>query len=171
MGSADSLTIRLLETRDIGEIADAFAALGWNKPASQYRSYLADQEAERRVALVAFWNGVFAGYVTVVWRSEYAPFAAANIPEIQDFNVLPALRRRGIGTALLDEAERRIGERSPVAGIGVGLTPDYGAAQRLYVKRGYVPDGRGLTSGGEPVSYGQPLTADDDLVLYFTKEL
>ncbi len=26
---------------------------------------------------------------------------------------------------------------------GFGLTPDYGAAQRLYPKLGYIPDGRG----------------------------
>lgn len=169
------LTIRLLDERDIAEIADAFAALGWNKPASQYRDYLRDQNAGRRVVFVAFLprndSGVFAGYVTVVWRSEYAPFLAANIPEIQDFNVLPHLRKQGIGTALLDAAEAAIAERSPIAGIGVGLTPDYGAAQRLYVQRGYIPDGRGLTAAGEPVSYGQPLTADDDLALYFTKSL
>ena len=30
-----------------------------------------------------------------------------------------------------------------VIGIGVGLTPDYAAAQHLYPKLGYVPDGLG----------------------------
>ena len=28
--------------------------------------------------------------------------------------------------------------------LGVGLHPGYGAAQRLYIKQGYVPDGSGV---------------------------
>jgi hypothetical protein len=32
--------IRLLENKDISEIAKAFRELGWNKPASQYKNYL-----------------------------------------------------------------------------------------------------------------------------------
>jgi hypothetical protein len=58
-----------------------------------------------------------------------------------------------------------------VAGIGVGMDPDYGAAQRLYVRRGYVPDGRGLTSHGQAVRWGEMVTVDDALVLWFTKTL
>ena len=48
------------------------------------------------------------------------------------------------------------------------MTADYGSAQRMYVKRGYVPDGRGLVTHGEFVTYGEPAIVDDDLVLYFT---
>ena len=51
------------------------------------------------------------------------------------------------------------------------MDPDYGAAQRLYVKRGYVPDGRGLWQGSHYVTYGDNVTVDDDLVLMFTKQL
>jgi GNAT superfamily N-acetyltransferase len=119
--------------------------------------------------LVAWDGDTFVGYVTVVWNSGYAPFRAAGIPEIADFNVLPHVCRQGIGSLLLDEAERRIAARSHVAGIGVGMTADYGAAQRLYVTRGYVPDGRGLVAGGHQVSWGETVLVDDDLVLYFTK--
>jgi hypothetical protein len=85
--------------------------------------------------------------------------------------VLPRFRRRGIGTHLMDEAERKVSERSDVAGIGVGMSPDYGAAQRLYILRGYVPDGKGLTSNGSPVSPGDEITVNDGLVLYLRKAL
>lgn len=34
-----------------------------------------------------------------------------------------------------------------VVGIGVGATPDYASAQRLYPKLGYVEDGSGLHEG------------------------
>lgn len=85
--------------------------------------------------------------------------------------MLERFQRRGIGSALMDRAEALIAERSPVAGIGVGLTANYGAAQVLYVRRGYVPDGRGIISGAEPVRPGASVAADDDLVLYLTRRL
>jgi len=163
--------IRLLHAEDIEPIAAAFAKLGWHKSASQYEQYLSEQEAGLRVVLVSFLNGEFTGYLTILWRSHYSAFAAEKIPEIVDFNVLPQIRRQGIGSALMDEAERRVGEINAVVGLGVGLTADYGSAQRMYVKRGYLPDGRGLFSHGQPAQYGQPVLVDDDLVLYFTKSL
>lgn len=166
-----NLTIRLLETGDAHGIAAAFTAVGWNKPASQYERYLAEQERGERVILVAFVDGAFVGYLTVVWASGYAPFREAGIPEIVDFNVLPQYRRRGVGSQLMDAAERRIGERSAEAGIGVGLDLDYGAAQRLYVKRGYVPDGRGISWDNRPVAWGDTVSVDDGLVLHLTKHL
>ena len=138
---------------------------------SRRPSAIATTPALAAPALVAWQGDVFAGYVTVVWRSNYPPFLAAEIPEIADFNVLPHLRRRGIGSRLLDEAERRIAGRSQTCGIAVGLDRDYGAAQRLYVRRGYVPDGRGIWSHGLQVQWGETVLVDDQLVLYFTKRL
>ena len=167
----DGLAVRLLEAGDVSTIAAAVAAIGWNKPAAQYERYLAEQRRGDRVALVAFQGDEFAGYVTILWESGYVPFRDAGIPEVVDFNVLPQARRRGIGSRLLDEAERRVAERSAQIGIGVGMDRDYGAAQRLYVRRGYVPDGRGLTSHNRPVAWGETVTVDDGLALYFTKEL
>ena len=41
----------------------------------------------------------------------------------------------------MNEAERAVLERSSVVGNGVGMSPDYGAVQRFYALRGYVPDG------------------------------
>jgi GNAT superfamily N-acetyltransferase len=165
------LNIRPLRPDDIPEIVAAFAALGWDKPAHLYERYAAEQDAGERDVPVAFVEGAFAGYLTIVWRSGYPPFRERDIPEIVDFNVLPHLRRRGIGSRLLDEAERRIAARSPVVGLGVGLYADYGAAQRLYVKRGYIPDGRGIVARGVTVSPGTTVVVDDDLALYFTKVL
>jgi GNAT superfamily N-acetyltransferase len=165
------LQIRLLVAADIGIIADAFTQIGWNKPATQYERYLSEQEAGTRVVLVATVDDHFAGYVTILWHTDYPPFRAANIPEIADFNVLPHYRRQKIGTQLMDEAERRISERSELVGIGVGLYPDYGPAQRMYVLRGYVPDGRGVAYDGRQVAPGESVPVDDSLTLYFTKKL
>jgi GNAT superfamily N-acetyltransferase len=165
------LTVRPLERRDIPEIADAFRQLGWNKPASQYERYLGQQELGVRDVYVAFVEGQFAGYLTICWESSYEPFLVHSIPEIVDFNVLPKFRRIGVGTLLMDKAEREIAKVSPVAGIGVGMTSDYGAAQRLYVQRGYIPDGRGLHWRDHYVHHREEVIVDDELALYLTKEL
>lgn len=163
--------IRPFDNRDIPGIAKAFDELGWNKPTSQYERYWMEQILNIRDMYVAFVQDQFAGYVTVYWQSGYNPFRQRNIPEIMDFNVLPRFRRMGIGTQLMDKAEAEIARVSSTAGIGVGMTPDYGAAQRLYVLRGYIPDGNGLYYRGRPVRHGEGINADDDLVLYLTKEL
>lgn len=163
--------IRLLEARDIEPIARSFTEIGWNKPASQYKRYLAEQRAKTRIVYVAFIEEEFAGYLTICWNSHYGPFRKKNIPEVVDFNVLPKFRRMGIGTQLMDKAEREIARVSPVAGIGVGMTPDYGAAQKLYILRGYIPDGCGLYWRDHHVRYGEEVKVDDDLGLYLTKEL
>jgi GNAT superfamily N-acetyltransferase len=163
--------IQSLERSDIPEIAEAFQEIGWNKPASQYERYLMEQALKIRDMYIARVDGRFAGYLTICWQSTYASFREKQIPEIMDFNVLPNFRRMGIGTQLMDRAEAEIAKVSPVAGIGVGMTPDYGAAQRLYVLRGYIPDGNGLYYLGRPMQYGQALKVDDNLALYLTKEL
>ena len=163
--------IRLLKETDIQPIAAAFADLGWDKPAAQYQRYYTEQQAGLRMVLVATVNSVFAGYLTIVWASAYLPFLEANIPEIVDFNVLPHFRHQGIGSQLMDEAENRIAQHSSVAGIGVGLTADYGAAQILYVKRGYIPDGGGICWGEKRCQHGDRVIVDDGLTLYFTKQL
>ena len=166
-----TLTIRLLEARDIPQIAKAFEKLGWNKLASQYERYLMEQNVNTRAVYVAFVDRDFAGYLTICWKSSYEPFCEKGIPEIVDFNVLPKYRRMGIGTQLMEKAESEISKVSSVAGIGVGMTADYGAAQRLYVRRGYIPDGNGLHWRNHHVQYGEEVTVDDDLALFFTKEL
>jgi len=163
--------IREMNESDPTLIEEAFRLQGWHKPASQYEGYLQESHEGKRVNLVAEYKGEFGGYVTIVWDSGYPPFREGGIPEIVDFNVLIKFRRLSIGTALMDEAESRIAARSAVAGLGVCLHSDYGAAQVLYAKRGYVPDGRGLYWKGRYLKYGDQVTVDDDLVIYLIKRL
>jgi GNAT superfamily N-acetyltransferase len=163
--------IRYLQSADVKFIEAAFDDIGWNKPASQMDGYLQEQEAGKRVVFIAFSNGIFAGYVTILWESVYEPFLEAEIPEVVDFNVLPKFQRKGIGTKLMDAAEKRVAKRSSIVGIGVGLTSDYGAAQNLYIQRGYIVDGRGISWKGKLCQYGDQVIVDDGLALYFTKQL
>jgi GNAT superfamily N-acetyltransferase len=165
------LTIRVLVEDDLDGLVEAVRDLGGSKPRSQYQRYFLEQQDGRRTVLVAVLDGSFAGYVMIDWVSSYPPFGTNGIPEIQDFNVFPRFRRRGIGTRLMDEAERLAARRSSVVGIGVGLSQDYGPAQRLYVLRGFVPDGRGLHDHRRTVPRGARVTLDDGLALYLTKDL
>ena len=165
------LQIRIMTQADVEPVAEACRALGGNKPVSQYQRYLHEQSEGWRTALGAWLDGDFRGYVTVCWMPDYPPFRAAGVPEIQDLNVLPLHRRRGVASRLMDEAERMAAERSSTVGIAVGLGPDYGPAQRMYALRGYVPDATGATWRGRPVGVGDPVTANDDFVLHLVKAL
>ena len=166
-----SLLVRPLGADDPERISRAFEPLGWNESVEKYTRYLTEQADGLRVVLVAESEGAFAGYLSVVWDSGYPPFREREIPEIKNFVVLPAFRRRGVGTALMDAAEALAAERGSIVGIGVGMEPDYGPAQAMYFGRGYVPDARGLTSHREHVVWGDTVKVDDDLVLYSTKRL
>lgn len=56
-------------------------------------------------------------------------------------------------------------------GIGAGLYADYGTAQKLYVKLGYVPDGNGITYKCKKTVPGTLYPLDDDLILWLRKPL
>ena len=164
------ITIRLLKPEDIQRIVSLFHSIGSHgKTLSLYERYLAEQDKGERVVLVAYSGRDLVGYVTIIWHPDYPPFAEKNIPEISDLSVLPAFRRRGIGSILMDEAEKRIFERSDVAGIGFGISADYGAAQRIFVKRGYIPDGQGLFGNGQYIRERSTVQVDD-CAIYLTKK-
>lgn len=163
--------IRTLRAEDPAIISLSFQEQGWDKPVDLYTRYLEEQHRGERVSIVAEVDHQFAGYVNVLWNSSYPPFAQQSIPEINDFNVLIRYQRQGIGTKLMDRAEEVIKERSGIAGIGVGLFADYGHAQILYAKRGYIPDGRGIYDGQKHLAYGDNLIVNDDVALYLTKKL
>ena len=114
-----------------------------------------------------FWH--WTKMTHLVYSSDYSFFRENNIPEIQNFDVVPPLRRRGVGSQLLHRIEQFAFRRYDVIGIGFGLYADYGMAQRRYVKRGYIPDGRGVMFHNQPVRPGDYVLVDDDLVLFLIK--
>jgi GNAT superfamily N-acetyltransferase len=166
-----AIEIRPLREGDEPVISASFDAIGWTKPVEQYVRYLDEQRSGVRFCWVAHAGGEFAGYVTLRWDPDYPGVAGTGIPEVQDLNVLPHFRRRGIASRLLDVAEAEAAKRSSVIAIGVGLHPGYNAAQVLYVKRGYIPDGLGVTYNERYVAEGESATFDDNLVLHFLKKL
>ena len=166
-----NLLLRKIKKSDPPKIAQAFHVQGWDKPISQYEQYFEYQETGERDIIIAELEGVFAGYLTIKWKSDYLPFQEKEIPEIVDFNVLKKYQRLGIGTLLMDEAENRIQKVSEFAGIGFGVYQDYGAAQILYIKRGYIPDGRGIIKDSVSLKFGDAITIDDSVVFCLIKKL
>lgn len=155
---------------DIEEIVLSFKTHLWLKPIETFKTYWDEQEKGERLMWLAYDNDIFAGYVTLKFESYYKPFYDNNIPEIMDLNVLPSFRNKGIGSILLDCAENEAFKKNDIIGLGVGLYKDYGSAQKLYVKRGYIPDGLGVTYNYLPLKPGSNVCLYDDLILWFTKK-
>ena len=168
----EKLIIRRMESTDAQVFTDEFTAQGWHPEMAGYRTRLDDQSAGKCVALTAVFEGCPAGYVYVYLRAKDGPFKERGWPIIVDFNVLRKYQRRGIGSRLMDVTEQIAGQYADTVCLGVGLCGSYGAAQRMYVKRGYIPDGSGVWYQGKPcIQYETVCTVDDDLILFFSKKL
>lgn len=132
---------------------------------------LKDQAEGKSISLVAEYKGNVAGYINIYLNSKYGAFANQGYPEIVDFGVLVKYRKNGVGSKLMDVAEKVAAQYSNIVYLGVGLHEGYGSAQRMYVKRGYIPDGTGVWYGEKVCPQYSDCCNDDDLVLYFSKEL
>ena len=165
MATAESIVLRPLELSDSEPLGKSGQTVAF---------YLQEQASDLRWVCVAEWCGEVAGHVTLLWEAADSVLRAAGIPEVYDMKVLPPFRRRGIGSALLDAVETHAATRSESIGLNVGLHSGYGSAQRLYVGRGYIPDGSGLVIDGVTVAEGATIRLlDDDRVptLRMTKPL
>ena len=166
------LVIRNLEEADAQVFTDEFTAQGWHPDIATYRMRLKDQAEGKCVALAAAYQGHPAGYVNVYLAAQDGPFKGTGYPLIVDFSVLKKYQRKGIGSRLMDAAEQVAGQYADTVCLGVGLSEGYGSAQRMYVKRGYIPDGSGVWYRNKPcVQYETVCTVDDDLVLFLSKKL
>jgi len=158
--------------KDIAALAEAFGEQGWqDKSVGQFTRYLSEHVNRKRHVFIAEVNGRVAGYVTLLPNDVAGPFANKNIPTVCDFNVLIKYRGNGVGTALMDAAENLAKQTADVICLGVGLYTDYGVAQRMYVKRGYIPDGSGVWHKNRNLPPYASCVNDDDLVLYMSKAL
>jgi len=170
--SDDSLIIRTMEETDAQIFTDEEIAQGWNSDISKYLTRLKDQAEGKCISLTALYEGQPAGYVNVYIKGLGGAFSGKGLPEIVDFGVLEKYQRRGIGNKLMDIAEQIAGQYADTVWLGVGLHCGYGSAQRMYVKRGYVPDGTGVWYQGRPCEqYETEIENNDDLQLFLSKDL
>ncbi|SEF46478.1 GNAT family N-acetyltransferase [Paenibacillus sp. UNC499MF] len=167
-----NILVKPLDSEELKAIwMQAFGKHGLHREAAYYDQCLHENVLGTRVTLLAFVEETLVGCGHLKVESEYAYFREGRIPEINDLNVFPDYRRNGIGNKLLEQFEALASEDFHRIGLGVGLYKDYGAAQRIYCRRGYVPDGNGLMSGNREAAAGETVRVDDDLLLYLIKDL
>ena len=162
-------TIRNMIKSDIESLSHGFMNQGWPAREEILASYFWEQASGDIEILVAEIDGAVAGYVTILPLAKHGPFAEVY-PELSDFNVFEPFRNQGIGNQLLEEAEKRVKFVSSKVTLGVGLHLGYGPAQRLYIRRGYIPDGTGVWYRNQPLEMNATSQNNDDLVLYLVKE-
>ncbi|MBQ9121975.1 MAG: GNAT family N-acetyltransferase [Lachnospiraceae bacterium] len=167
----EEIVIRDLQPGDVQVITDEEIAQGWQQTTEKYEMRLKDQADGVATALVAEFRGNVAGYINVYPNAKWGPFGNQGYPEIVDFGVLEKFRRNGIGSRLMDVAEQVAGTYADMVYLGVGIHSGYGSAQRMYVKRGYIPDGSGVWYGDKVCPQYAPCSNDDDMVLYLSKQL
>ncbi|WP_448954237.1 N-acetyltransferase family protein [Labrys neptuniae] len=167
-----AVDLRALRESDLDFLAGTDGGPAWKRDRDIWQRYLAEQRDGERLVLLALRGGHIVGYGSLLRHSAYPPFRDAGIPEINDLVVAAGQRRQGLATRLIAglETQARTGGAGRI-GLGVGLYADYGPAQRLYIKLGYRPDGRGVTYREAPVPPGNSVPLDDDLILWLTKAL
>ena len=162
-------TIRNMIKSDIESLSHGFMTQGWPGREEILARYFLEQESGEREVLVAEIDGAVAGYITILPDAKQGPFAGIA-PELSDFNVFESFQNQGIGNLLMEEAENRVKLFSDKVTLGVGLHSGYGPAQRLYIKRGYIPDGSGVWYRNQPLEMNATIQNNDDLVLYLSKK-
>lgn len=66
----------------------------------------------------------------------------------------------------MNAAEELATDYADIVYLGVGLHNGYGTAQRMYVKRGYIPDGSGVWYQDQVCKPYETYKNDDTLILY-----
>lgn len=114
----------------------------------------------------------FLGHITLQEESQYPPFQRNKIFEIVDLWVHPDARQHGIGRQLLRATiDYARAHNCTALGLGVGVTHDFGAAQRLYVHEGFVPDGTGIWVQGHQPDEGDTISLQDGVIMMWVKTL
>ena len=163
-------SIRKMQESDIKDLSRGFISQGWPGREEILTRYFLEQECGEREVLVAEVEGALAGYITILSCAKQGPFAEIY-PELSDFNVFEPFQNQGIGNLLLEEAEKQVRLISDKVTLGVGLHSGYGPAQRLYIKRGYIPDGTGVWYQNHQPAMNAVCEDIGELVLYLSKNL
>lgn len=167
----DSLVIRTLTPEDNAHLVAEERAQGWHSTPEKLAMRLRHEAEGKCITLCAVLHGEPVGYVHVYPQCVQGALGGRGWPEIVDFAVLEKARRQGVGSRLMDAAEQIAARYADTVYLAVGLHSGYGSAQRMYVKRGYVPDGSGVWFEDRQLAPYTPCENNDDLVLYLSKRL
>ncbi len=174
MKAPNKLILQILQKEDLAGIIKTFTFPWSSLQAAQekWERYYTEQQANIRTVCIAKIGDEFIGYGSLLNHTEYTEFRNRGIPEINDVWISAEYRGNGFGKRLVQHLETiALKENYKQVGIGVGLYKDYGFAQKLYIRMGYIPDGHGVTYKYQPVTPGDPYPVDDDLLIWLKKDL
>lgn len=167
---SDGLIIRQMSEQDVMPVCRAAG----NETAEEI-SYLNRQMTHQKngecMALLAVYHSMIAGYVFLYYQCKWGGLGGQGIPGIVDLIVFEPYRNKGIAGKLMDAAEKIASEYHDSVYLDVCLNSAYGSAQRLYMKRGYVPDGKGMYYQEKVCPKNAPCKNDDELTLCLVKKL
>ena len=139
----NQIEVRPIREDEIGALCEAEGDKS-EENFQYYQRYLTWQKEGECTFLIALLNGEIAGYVFVLYQDRWGSMADARQPGLADLNVFPWNRRCGVGNALLEKAEEIAASYGDSLHLDVHVTATAGQAHRLYFRRGYLPDGRGV---------------------------
>lgn len=166
-----NIKIRDMVKEDAYIIYNTYLSYNWHPVLNTYLEYYKETLQQKRKVFIAEYNGKVKGLCTLVLEPEEGPYGGMGIPEIVDLCVFFDKHNLGTGSKLLDVAENEAAKICGKVYLGVGLHSGYGAAQRIYIKRGYIPDGSGVWWNGKNLAQYAKCINDDELILYLLKEL
>ena len=166
-----TIKIRSMLPEDARILYDTYLSYGWHPSLENYENYYKEQESGERIVFIAEYEGAVKGQCTLVLHPSEGPWGGQGYPEIVDLTVFFDIHGKGIGNKLLDAAEAEAAKISDMVFLAVGVHSGYGPAQRIYVKRGYIPDGSGVWYQNKVLDQYAPCINDDDLLLFLSKDL
>ena len=133
--------------------------------------WLERQAAGEITFLLAFVGDEIVGIAKVRWLEPREP-AHRPVPELFQLSVWPEnARGRGVGTALIAEAER-LAQRRGVTSLTMGVDVTNDRAMKLYERLGYRDWGDGVREDAyQVVDANGEVVIQRDLITYVIKEL
>jgi GNAT superfamily N-acetyltransferase len=147
-----------------------------DNPMFQYNRYDVQKKGEG-LYLIAWHNNIPIGHFLLRWSGPTDEYISKNIDITHNAFLEAGLtideyRRKGVATAIIQEAERLAKEKGCISiGIEVGST-DNPEAKRLYEKLGYVDSGQGeFLVSWECIDKEGNKGTDSEVVIYMQKIL
>jgi ribosomal protein S18 acetylase RimI-like enzyme len=144
--STIALTIRPIAAGDIPLIDTLMP----RRMPGTHRERMEKQERGEALYLVAWLDVRPVGHLLLRWDgSASSPGASTTWPTFSDISVPADLRSRGIGSQLMEHAERLVAQRG-YRQVGLSVALDNPRARALYERRGYRDSGLGTHNSRWP---------------------
>lgn len=166
--SAMELQIRPFEPGDVEMLERSLPS----EDEAKFRRRLSEQQAGGIVGLVAWREGKPVGHAFVRWKPG-APLDSGlpGTPVVTDLAVAQDMQSKGIGTILMDEAERIIREAG-YERVAIGVDSTNEGARRLYSRLGYRDSGiNPVRSRGSFIDRSGTFRTHEGTLVHLVKDL